>query len=138
VVGDGRAYLRADAFVVLLYRSTDGREREEVWNSRDGVTPYVITLRTGVSATHVEWSSMVARPDFVPPPGSRVFVDLTPEIAQRNAEAYVKRIWDNQGAEGMLARSQYATADDMITALTADIRPGEPALIDVPPEGWTP
>lgn len=131
-----RPYLRSDAFVVMLFQSTDGRETEEVWNSRDGATPYTITLRSGAAAVHVQWSSMVPRPGYVPPPGSRVFVDLTPEIAQENATAYVRRIWDNQGAEGMLARNQYATADDMIAALITNIRPGEPALVEVPEEGW--
>lgn len=130
-----RPYLRPDAFVLMRYRADDG-EVEQVWNSRDGETPYTITLRSGKSATHVDWSTMVARPAFVPPPGTRVFVDLTEEIAARNAAAYVGRIWDNDGAEGMLARSQYDTADDMVKALTADIRPGEPALVEVPEGGW--
>lgn len=133
----GRPYLRADAFVVMRYRSLDEpQDVEEIWNSRDGVTPYTVLMRSGSTGTHCDWSSMVPRPKFDPPPGSRVFVDLTEEIARENARAYVKRIWDNDGAEGMLARSQYETADDMVEALIADIRPGEPALIDVPEGGW--
>lgn len=135
--GADRPYLRADAFVVMRYRSLDDDTVvEEVWNSRDGLTPYTILMSDGSMGTHVEWSSMVPRPKFVPPPGTRVFVDLTEEIAQANAEAYVAKIWDNGGAEGMLARNQYGSAADMVTALTADIRPGEPALVVVPEEGW--
>lgn len=132
-----RPYLRADAYVVLRYRSLDDPSRvEDVWNSRDGATPYTILMADGSTGTHVEWTSMVARPRFVPPPGSRVFIDLTEEIARSNATTYVTKIWDDGGAEGMLARSQYGSADDMIAALTADIRPGEPALVVVPEEGW--
>jgi len=132
-----RPYLRADAFVVLRYRSLDNPEvTEDVWNSRDGTTPYTILMRDGSTGTHVDWTSGVPRPDYTPPPGSRVFVDLTDEIARKNATAYVTKIWDNGGAEGMLARHQYKTAADMIEALIADIRPGEPALVVVPEEGW--
>lgn len=134
-----RPYLRPDAFVVLRYRSLDDPSVvEEIWNSRDGTTPYTVLMRDGSTGTHVDWTSGVPRPDFTPPPGSRVFVDLTEEIARANAEAYVAKIWDNQGAEGMLARSQYKTAADMTAALIADIRPGEPALVVVPKEGWKP
>lgn len=134
-----RPYLRADAFVLMRFRSIDDPgEVEEIWNSRDGETPYAIMLPSGATATHVDWSSMVSRPKFTPPPGTRVFVDLTEEIARANAAAYVTKIWDNQGAEGMLARHQYTDADSMIAALIADIRPGEPALVVVPEEGWKP
>lgn len=137
MVTETRPYLRADAFVVMRYRSLDDPgDVEEIWNSRDGATPYTVLLRSGATGTHVDWASMVARPKFNPPPGSRVFVDLTEEIARTNAEAYVKKIWDDTGAEGMLARSQYETAADMVEALIADIRPGEPALVDVPEGGW--
>jgi hypothetical protein len=132
-----RPYLRADAFAVMLYRALDDPgETEEVWNSRDGVTPFTVLLRSGRVATHADWTSMVHRPDFEPPPGSRVFVDLTEEIARTNAEGYVRKIWDDKGAEGMLAREQFDTAEAMIESLIADIQPGEPALIDVPKEGW--
>lgn len=131
-----RPYLRPDAYVVLLYRSIDGAEEEEVWNSRDGVTPYTITLRSGRPAVHVNWTQGVPRPSYAPPPGSRVFVDLTEDIARENATAFVKRIWDDDGAEGMLARNQFATPADMVETMIADIQPGEPALVVVPKEGW--
>lgn len=133
----GRPYLRADAFVVMRFRALDDPgEVEDVWNSRDGETPYTILMRSGALGTHVEWSTMVPRPGYDPPPGSRVFVDLTEGIARLNAQAYVAKIWDNRGAEGMLARHQYETAEHMVEALVADIRPGEPALVDVPEGGW--
>ena len=132
-----RPYIRADAYAVMRYRALDDPgEVEEIWNSRDGETPYTVMLRSGQYATHCDWTSMVARPDYDPPPGSRIFVDLTADIARAKAEVYVRKIWDDQGAEGTLARHQYKTADEMIAALTTDIRPGEPALVDVPEGGW--
>ena len=121
----------------MRYRALDDPgEVEEVWNSRDGRTPYTILLRDGRTATHADWTTMVHRPDYNPPAGSRIFVDLTDEIARTNAEAYVKKIWDDQGAEGMLARSQFDTAQAMIESLVSDIQPGEPTLIEVPEGGW--
>lgn len=132
-----RPYLRSDAFVVMRFVAIDDPlDVEEIWNSRDGDTPYSVMLRSGKLATHTDWVAMVHRPDFAPAAGSRVFVDLTEEIARTNAEAYVRRIWDDKGAEGMMARDQFKTTEKMVEALIADIRPGEPALVEVPKEGW--
>lgn len=132
-----RPYLHPTAYVVLRYRALDDpAEVEEVWNSRDGVTPYTILLPSGRPATHCDWTSMVARPDYSPPPGSRIFVDLTEEIARSNAETYVSKVWDDKGAEGMLARSRFETPEALIESLIADIRPGEPTIVVVPKEGW--
>jgi hypothetical protein len=37
-----------------------------------------------------------------------------------------------------LARDQFDSAENMVESLIGDIQPGEPALIEVPEEGWTP
>ena len=48
-------YRHPEAFMIMTYRADDGIEEERIWNSRDGVTPFVITLRNGKQATHVDW-----------------------------------------------------------------------------------
>lgn len=134
-----RPYLRTDAYALMRFEAIDDSgDVEEIWNSRDGATPYTVLLRSGATGVHTGWMTMVARPDYEPAAGTRVFVDLTEGIARTNAEAYVRKIWDTEGAEGMLARDQFDTANSMIEALIGDIQPGEPALIEVPEEGWTP
>jgi hypothetical protein len=138
-VGPRGGYRHREAFAVMTYRSDDGSEEEEVWNSRDGVTPFAITLRSGREATHVNWRSDVPRPDYAPPPGSRMFVDITAARARQIAGDNCARWWNDEGAEGMLARSSFASLDDMI-AVVADgylSRAGGPDLIEVPTEGWT-
>lgn len=78
----------------MLYRSDDGTEEEWLWNSRDGVTPFVISLRSGKTASHVEWHRDWRDTDYVPKPGDRIFIDLTPEkaieYAKRNRKKYPK------------------------------------------------
>lgn len=51
-------------------------EKEEwLWNSRDGVTPFVIPSADGsVRMKHVDFFRDVRAPFHVPPEGSRVFV----------------------------------------------------------------
>lgn len=126
-------YEHADAFKVMTYRSDDGTEEETVWNSRDGVTSYVITLRSGKHARHVDWHNDRCDNGYQPPPGSRLFVDLTLERARVIAEQAVDRyLSDPAWKPTMLA--EYGTRERAIEALTEDYlrRPGSPDLIEVP------
>ena len=84
-----------EAFCLMQYQADDGTEVEWIWNSRDGVTPFVITLRSGKSARHVDWSGDIYAPDHRPQPGDRIFVDLIPERAIERRRAFVDRWWDD-------------------------------------------
>lgn len=54
-------YAHAEAFCLMTYRADDG------------VTPFVITLKSGKTASHVNWAADVRRPDHVLAPGERYF-----------------------------------------------------------------
>lgn len=120
----------AEAFKRMLYQSDDGTEEEWLWNSRDGVTPFVIASRSGKPMTHVEWHRDHYVPDYVPPPGSRIFVDLTAEqareIATTNAEVY----WDDPSSE---ASAEYASKEELIEKLTAHYMEdlGQPHIVQI-------
>jgi hypothetical protein len=121
----------AEAFTLMTYVSDDGTETERVWNSRDGVTPFVITLRSGKTATHRDWAADEYLPNYVPPAGSRVFVDLTPELARKSAAANVAR-WR---ADAILAASLSelgATEAEQVDRMTSIYlrQPGGPTLVD--------
>ncbi|MDB4873218.1 MAG: hypothetical protein JWL97_4222 [Gemmatimonadales bacterium] len=131
-------YQHAEAFCLMTYRSDDGTEEELVWNARDGVTPFVITLRSGKQATHVDWRNDRRVPDHQPPVGSRVFVDLTPERARAAAEQRVDSyladpVW------GPRTLTQFGTRERAIEDLAelAVPAPGTPDLIEVTAEGVT-
>lgn len=89
-----KPHVHGEAFMVMTYRADDG-ETERVWNSRDGVTPFCITLRSGKEATHVNWSQDVYCPSHADhmAAGERYFADLDPETALAHAEENVERWW---------------------------------------------
>lgn len=131
-------YRHGEAFALMTYRSDDGSEEETIWNSRDGVTPFVVSLRSGKQATHADWTADQRTPeDFTPPPGMRYFADLTAERAREHAEANVTRWLADPGTRDQLL-GQFGTAGDAIDHLAADYLsngPGAPDLIDpAPPE----
>lgn len=117
-----KTYQHQEAYCLMLYRAENGEE-ELIWNSRDGVTPFFITLRSGESAKHVEWHNDLRTPeDFVPIPGSRMFVDMTPERAKTVAEAWFERF---------SANSEDGDRERIVPILEKELS-GHPDLIEVP------
>ena len=86
-------YKHGEAFCLMQYRSDDGTESEQLWNSRDGVTPFVVNSRSGIPMRHVDWQHDKCIPDFVPPSGMRMFVDATEELVTPVLNEYVDRIF---------------------------------------------
>lgn len=82
-----------EAFCIMQYRSQDGTEAEQLWNSRDGVTPFSITSRNGKSMQHSEWNKDECLPTFKPSSGMRVFVDATEELVRESLQRYVEKIF---------------------------------------------
>jgi hypothetical protein len=85
-------YKHGEAFCLMVYEAEDG-ERETLWNSRDGVTPFMITSRSGKRMQHIDWRSDKATPDFKPLSGMRVFVDATEELVTPELNKYVGKIF---------------------------------------------
>lgn len=88
---EGRNYNHAEAFCLMQYATEDGSERELIWNSRDGVTPMYITSRSGREMRHVNWRDDRCLPDYEPPDGSRLFVDMTRQHALEIARRILAR-----------------------------------------------
>lgn len=126
------SYRHAEAYMLMIYRADDGTEEETVWNSRDGVTPFVITLRSGKTAAHVDWHRDVRTgPGFVPAPGSRMFVDVTAETAREAAVRNAEHFWALEDY-GPMARELFGSVEEMAAKLAAAyLRPGAPALVEV-------
>jgi hypothetical protein len=145
-------YQHAEAFALMTYRAhalpddptTDPStwDSEVIWNSRDGVTPFVITLRNGAQATHVRWATDVAVPDHRPRVGDRIFRDMTEEDAKRVAAENVERYWSDPLLN---PQAQFGTKENMRLVLLrgylADVQNGAPLLDTVTEEmarerGW--
>lgn len=118
----------AEAFCLMLYRDRAGNE-EWIWNSRDGVTPFIISSKQGLVAAHVEWHRDRYAPDHKPQLGDRVFVDLTIERARENRRKYVEKWWDDDMSK------RYASKDEAVEQLAhADMAHGgggQPDLMEV-------
>lgn len=130
--GRDYGYQYAEAYCIMKYRSDDGTEEEWIWNSRDGVTPFVVTLRSGKQAKHVDWHEDTCAPHYKPLVGSRMFVDLTRERSLEIARANAKRYWSEE-AMSYNPQTEYASQEDLAKALAASYlqREGTPDLVEV-------
>lgn len=108
-----------EAFMLMKYQADDGSESEIVWNSRDGVTPFVITLRSGKQARHVEWRNDVYHPEHKPVPGDRIFVDLTMARAEELALANARRYFEDAELAA-IARERWATPEEMAKEMAVE------------------
>lgn len=106
-----------DSFMLMNYYCEACGTVEKIWNSRDGVTPFMIDCaKCGEHMQHVNWNQDQRIPDYKPPKGSRYFAELTRD---RAAELAKKRVDAFAGSEYELkpGTPEYT---EMVESLTAD------------------
>lgn len=126
-----------EAFCLMWYASRDGAEKELIWNSRDGVTPFCIKGKSGRELQHVHWAHDQYVPRHTPKPGDRVFVDATRELVAERARTFVEERWD-KGEMPMCEHPMFAPAgkDAAVEFFIKDwTKPGTPFLTTVKEDG---
>jgi hypothetical protein len=126
-------HVHGEAFKLMTYASGDRQTIEFIWNSRDGVTPFVVTARDGVTQlTHVDWHGDKYQPYRIPEVGERIFVDLTAARAVAAGRRNAERFW-NDPAYPAAQDPRYADVHDLARQLTAAYleQPGSPDLVEV-------
>lgn len=111
----------------MQYRDDLGN-RYFIWNSRDGVTPFIVHCN-GRMAEHVNFAEDQRIPDYDPPIDSYVFVDLTHELALERRQRYVEKYWD---VGDVPLSSYFPNKETAVRELvTHDVQPGAPCLMKV-------
>ena len=86
-------YNHAEAFCLMLYTCETCGFMEVLWNSRDGVTPFIIGCRyCRGEALHKEMNLDRCIPEYNPFRGQRIFVDITKEKAEEIADKRIKNV----------------------------------------------
>jgi len=120
-------YLHGEAFMLMRYRSDDGTEDEILWNSRDGVTPFTITSKSGKVMRHIDWPNDRRAVDFKPTAGMRIFVDATEELMRDSLVRYVEKIFTEHGG------GYWSTREEAYAALLPSwLKPGAPWIVETP------
>lgn len=100
-----------EGYKLMQYQYGPNGRIEVVWNSRDGITPFIIFDEQKHEAQHVNWKQDRYAPDHVPAIGDRVFIDDTRE----GAEASAARQFDNYNEEWQAAAiERYGSRENFI------------------------
>lgn len=113
-------YDHAEAYCIMSYRCNACQSVEKLWNSRDGVTPFIIgCAQDGCDgeAQHIHWASDKRAVDHIPEIGDRIFIDLSEEQALEIAK---RRI---EGTDFPIPE-QYDSAEEFATELADSIYNG--------------
>ena len=83
-----------EAFCLMQYQCHTCNHITNIWNSRDGVTPFMAGSRCceGATLRHGNWQLDRHCPNL-PDIASHVFIDVTRERAEESAQSF----WDNNG-----------------------------------------
>ena len=108
-----RGHQHVEAFCVMTYHCEDCGQREEIWNSRDGVTPFMAgpcrrlhsarTSPCGGSMQHIAWERDMYEPNYQPKAGERVWrdgtLDMMRDIMRRRVESAPEYIPEGRDVE---------------------------------------
>lgn len=121
---DRRKHNHGEAFCVMKYASRDGRVTEFIWNSRDGVTPFIIMSQGDepVEMNHVNFGGDHYSPHHKPKPGSRIFVDMTKEEHLGYVMRRISRYWEEDSGSGRSIQDAYPgqTCEEVARRIAAD------------------
>lgn len=142
-----RQHQHGEAYHLMKYRADHRQLEEIIYNSRDGVTPFVITMRDGTPGTHVDWRGDVYAPDHQPAVGERIFIDLTEGRAREIATEQADKLWagpvDTELSYHPRAvyGSHEALRNSLLTGLLDEVQRGAPDIVEVTAEyaearGW--
>lgn len=77
-----------EAYKLMTYKNLATGKTEIIWNSRDGVTSFMIPDTDGGRMQHIDWDNDELAIGFYPPPGTRVFIGPASSPSLVTAEEY--------------------------------------------------
>ena len=124
------SFNHVEAFCIMAYECKSCHLVEKLWNSRDGVTPFIIHCeRCGGEMTHINWRGDERFPDYEPHPSMRIFRTMSRETFLVNKAKYIDRYWDVDVGGGQKMSDRWKTKGDALNDLAKSYREGEPEVV---------
>lgn len=121
-------YQHAEAYCLMTYQCEMCGHTERLWNSRDGVTPYIINCdRCDQPSRHIDFQRDLCKPKHVPTKGQRVFIDFPLELKEPLARRRVKRFFERTKG----SRWEDDAFEQMVQDVIRSYHPGNPFIVKV-------
>ena len=126
-------YDHAEAFCLMHYKcvSISCGKLEVLWNSRDGVTPFMIQCKEcDGEMQHTAFGADRCVPDFFPEHGRRVFVDFPEHFREVFKKCQIQTQWD---CPPYPMKDRWETKEDALKALMEDdeLQDGSPYVLQL-------
>jgi hypothetical protein len=97
----------AEAFCNMKYVCQECGHSEMVWNSRDGVTPFIIgCTKCDGDMCHIGPWNKEKTHDTIPDDTTMVFVQVFEKVAVESCTAWVDRFYDQMASDGYLEEGE--------------------------------
>lgn len=122
-------YNHPEAYCLMKYFCKSCHTSEILWNSRDGVTPFIIRCKwCGGEASHIDWDKDQCNPNYTPMHGQRVFIDLPPNINDLLTRIRINRFWEHPQYP---MKDMFESKEVAFTELTKSYKSTDPYIITV-------
>ena len=89
-------FLYKEAFCLMTYYCKACGAQMQIWNSRDGVTPFIVGCPDcGKDMRHIDWQHDKRIVDYIPKKGQYIFTDMPEEVHMIYMRMRVNSMWDN-------------------------------------------
>jgi hypothetical protein len=126
-----------EAFCLMTYECENCERQAEIWNSRDGVTPFMVRCRHCKDGTmkHIDWANDVLNPEYRLEIGDLVFVTQTEEEYIQFQKERAEKIWiSNEDC-----RDNYDSLEEFQKCLSSSgYQEGHPVVREVTLGTWRP
>ena len=117
-------YNHVEAFCVMTYQCEKCGFTEDLWNSRDGVTPFTIMCpKCGEFSRHINWNQDIRSENHIPSKGQRIFIDMPESVKKPLA---LSRIEHFRNTQHQVAEDK---KEELIQSIMAGFMEGEPYII---------
>lgn len=122
--GKSNGFVHVEAYKLMKYRCNQCGFHEVIWNSRDGVTPFITRCpKCGGEEQHVEWQRDKLAMEHIPHKGQRVFIDLPTSLkyplALRRIQSFVGTPYEVKDED----------RKEILSAILEDFKSDQPFII---------
>lgn len=122
-------FLQKEAYCIMEYHCEKCHTSEFLWNSRDGVTPFIINCvhcEKG-EMRHINWQGDKREVWHIPKKGERIFITMPNEVNDLYVRKRIEMYWEN---EQYPMREMFANKEEAFKKLSGDMqKEGEPFII---------
>lgn len=120
-------FLHKEAFCVMEYHCKKCNKSEFLWNSRDGVTPFILSCKDCKGEMrHINWQGDKREPWHIPKKGERIFITMPVEVHHIYIRKRIELYWEN---DQYPMKEHFQSKEEAFKSLSSSYTEGEPWVI---------